>query len=269
MTQNIPTSITPINRRKNEMPINIASREEWLIARKELLKKEKELTRLRDQISAQRRELPWVRVEKPYVFEGPHGQKTLVDLFEGRSQLLVYHFMLAPDSDHLCVGCCFFADHVDAARLHFEHNDLSFAAISRASIDQIEAVEKRMGWRFQWFSSFGTDFNYDYGVSFTPEQIAAGNVTYNYGTTPYASEDLPGTSVFYRDEAGQVFHTYSTYARGGDLLIGAYNFLDLAPKGRNEKTTMDWVSHHDRYGTANSDGCCHAKGVSAENPSLL
>ncbi len=236
----------------------VVSRNEWLVARKQHLIKEKEFTRLRDRLSAERRTLPWVRVDKNYVFDTPEGKATLANLFDGRSQLLVYHFMLTPGSDHLCDGCSFFADHVDAARMHFEHNDLSFVAISRAPLKQIEPVKKRMGWRFKWVSSYDSDFNYDYHVSFTKEQIARGDIAYNYGTTNYAYEDLPGTSVFYKDESGQVFHTYSSYARGGDLLIGAYNFLDLTPKGRNETSIMDWVRLHDEYDSAAStESCCH------------
>jgi predicted dithiol-disulfide oxidoreductase (DUF899 family) len=236
----------------------VVLRDEWLVARKQLLAKEKEFTRLRDRLSAERRSLPWVRVDKNYIFDAPEGKATLADLFDGRSQLLVYHFMLTPGSDHLCDGCSFFADHVDAARMHFEHNDLSFVAISRASLDQIELVKQRMSWRFNWVSSCGSDFNYDYHVSFTKEQIASGNTDYNYGTTNYVREDLPGTSVFYKDEAGNVFHTYSSYARGGDILLGAYNFLDLTPKGRNETTTMDWVRLHDEYDPVErAESGCH------------
>jgi len=231
-------------------PHTIVSRDAWLKARKTLLAKEKELTHMRDAVSAERRALPWVKVEKTYVFETPTGKKTLADLFDGRSQLMVYHFMLTPGKDHICPGCSFIADHVDAARQHFEHADLSFAAISRAPLAQIEAVKKRMGWRFQWASSNGADFNFDYGVSFTPEQIKSGNIDYNYGATPmkgYKGEDLHGTSVFAKDEKGNVFHTYSTYARGDEALLGAFGFLDLAPKGRNENGTMSWVKLHDEY----------------------
>jgi predicted dithiol-disulfide oxidoreductase (DUF899 family) len=236
----------------------VVSRDEWIVARKQHLVTEKEFTRDRDRLSAERRALPWVKVEKNYVFDATEGKATLTDLFDGRSQLIVYHFMLSPTSDHLCEGCAFFADHVDAARMHFEHNDLSFVAISRAQIDKIESVKKRMGWRFKWVSSYGNNFNYDYHVSFTKEQIARGDIDYNYGTTDYASEDLPGTSVFYKDEAGNIFHTYSSYARGGDILLGAYNFLDLTPKGRNETSIMDWVRLHDEYDSvAEVEHCCH------------
>lgn len=237
----------------------IVSREEWLVARKALLAKEKALTRLRDQLNAERRALPWVRVEKAYVFDGPEGKVRLADLFDGRSQLIVYHFMLTPGSDHICDGCAFLADHVDAARRHFEHADLSFAAVSRAPIEQIEPVKRRLDWTFNWVSSYGSDFNDDYGVSFTEDQIAQGETDYNYGTTPYAAPDLPGTSVFAKDAAGQVYHTYSTYARGGELLLGAFNWLDLTPKGRNENGIMSWVRLHDEYDQHSSgeDGCCH------------
>ncbi len=237
----------------------VVSCDEWLVARKQLLAKEKEFTRLHDHLSAERRSLPWVRVDKNYIFDTTEGKATLADLFDGRSQLFVYHFMLTPGSDHLCEGCSFISDHFDAARMHFEHNDLSFVTISRASLEQIEPVKKRMGWQFKWVSSYGNDFNYDYRVSFTKEQIASGDIDYNYGTTHYSSEDLSGSSVFFKDETGTVFHTYSTYARGDDLLIGAYNFLDLTPKGRNESSIMDWVRLHDEYdNVAESESCCHS-----------
>jgi predicted dithiol-disulfide oxidoreductase (DUF899 family) len=229
------------------MPHRVVSREDWLAARKALLAKERELTHARDRLSAARRALPWVKVEKVYAFDTPDGRKTLADLFDGRSQLAIYHFMLAPGSSHICDGCAFMADHIDAARLHFEHADLSFAAVSRAPLAQIEQVKTRMGWRFTWVSSFGSDFNYDYGVSFTDDQVDKRETGYNYGTTPYANPDLPGTSIFTKDETGQVFHTYSSYARGGELLLGALNWLDLTPKGRNETGTMSWVRLHDEY----------------------
>jgi predicted dithiol-disulfide oxidoreductase (DUF899 family) len=240
-------------------PHAVVSREEWLVARKALLAREKELTRQRDRLSAERRALPWVKVDKAYGFDAPEGRATLADLFAGRSQLAIYHFMLAPGSDHICDGCAFVADHIDAARMHFEQADLSFAAVSRAPLARIEAVRKRMGWRFRWVSSAGSDFNYDYGVSFTDEQIATGDTGYNYGTTAYASPDLPGVSVFARDAAGQVHHTYSAYTRGCELLVGAFNWLDLVPKGRNETGIMSWVRLHDEYGTGGFDhDCCAA-----------
>jgi len=226
----------------------IVSREDWTEARKALLAKERAMTHALDDLRAARRQLPWVRLEKPYVFEGPEGSCTLSDLFRGRSQLAVYHFMLTPGSDHVCPGCSFVADHVDAARQHFEQADLAFAAVSRAPISQVEAVRQRMGWRFPWVSSAGSDFNYDFGVSFTPEDRAAGRAIYNYGTVIRDSSDMFGASVFVKDEAGDVFHAYSTYHRGAELLMGAFNWLDLAPKGRNEAGgTMSWLRLHDEY----------------------
>jgi predicted dithiol-disulfide oxidoreductase (DUF899 family) len=225
---------------------------------KALLVREKKHTRERDRLSAARRALPWVKVEKNYVFDAPEGKRSLADLFDGCAQLLVYHFMLTPGDDHLCDGCAFISDHVDAARQHFEHNDLSFAAVSRAPLAQIMPVKKRMGWHFTWVSSFGNDFNFDYHVSFTPEQVARGDIDYNFGTTKYPHVDLPGVSVFFKNDAGEVFHTYSCYARGGENLIGAYHFLDLAPRGRNEKAIMDWVRLHDEYDAAPTPSCCHA-----------
>ena len=215
---------------------------------------------MRDQLSVERRALPWVKVDKDYRFDAPGRQVTLADLFDGRSQLAVYHFMLTPGSDHVCEGCAFLADHIDAARMHFEHADLSFAAISRAPLSQIEPVKKRMGWGFRWVSSAGSDFNYDYGVSFTPEQVAKGETGYNFGTTPYAHADLPGTIVFVKEAHGQVFHTYSSYGRGGELLLGAFNWLDLTPKGRNETGTMSWVRRHDEYNQGHGEAadCCHS-----------
>jgi predicted dithiol-disulfide oxidoreductase (DUF899 family) len=240
---------------------NIVSREDWLVARKALLAKEKALTKARDALSRERRELPWVKVEKAYVFEGPDGKETLGDLFAGRSQLVVDHFMLGPGWKEGCVGCSFGADHVDGSLVHLEHHDVSMVAVSRAPLPEIQAFQKRMGWRFKWVSSFGSDFNYDYHVSFRPEQIAKGKVYYNYELSDAQIDELPGTSVFCRDESGDIFHTYSTYARGSEVLLGTYHLLDLTPKGRNETgprhNLTDWVRHHDRYedrGTA--DGCC-------------
>lgn len=227
----------------------IVSRVEWLTARKALLAKERAMTHALDDLRAQRRALPWVRVEKPYVFEGPQGPCTLADLFRGRSQLAVYHFMLAPGSENICSGCSFIADHVDGARRHFEQADLAFAAISRAPLARIAEVKRRLGWTFPWVSSHGTDFNYDFGVSFRKEDIAAGRAIYNYGTPIKSSEDMHGTSIFAKDAQGDLFHTYSTYHRGDEVLIGAFAWLDLAPKGRNENGTMSWMKLHDEYGT--------------------
>jgi len=230
----------------------VVSREKWVEARKALLDREKELTRQRDEISRQRRELPWVKVEKNYVFDGPKGKEKFADLFDGRSQLIVYHFMLGPGWEEGCPSCSFLMDHVDGTLVHLNARDVTLVAISRAPLPQIEAFKKRMGWRFKWLSSNGNDFNFDYQVSFTKDDIARGNVYYNYDKIPGSpSEELPGISVFYKDASGDIFHTYSSYARGGDLLLGTYNFLDLTPKGRDEDGlafTMAWVRHHDRYG---------------------
>ena len=240
----------------------IVSRAKWLEERKALLSREKELTRLHDRIAAQRRALPWVKLEKSYAFEGPAGALTLAELFQGRSQLIVQHFMFGPGWTEGCVGCSFSADHVDAARQHFEHNDLSFAAVSRAPYPEIAAFRHRMGWRFLWVSSFGSDFNYDFGVSFTEDDRRRGKAVYNFELRDYQHDELPGCSVFVRDEAGAVYHTYSAYARGDEQLIGAYAYLDLAPKGRNENgpnfDLTDWVRHHDRYAPAAVAGCCGA-----------
>ncbi|HUB44453.1 MAG TPA: thioredoxin family protein [Acetobacteraceae bacterium] len=226
----------------------IVSREEWLDARKALLLKERAMTHQLDALRAERRRMPWARVEKPYVFQGPAGQCTLGDLFRGRSQLAIYNFMLTPASDHVCRGCSFIADHIDAARRHFEHADLSFAAVSRVEPRRIEDVKARMGWTFPWVSSYGSDFNYDFGVSFTPEDIAAGRAIYNYGEVLQETQDMFGAHIFARDDSGAIFHTYSTFRRGAELLMGALNWLDLAPKGRNESGGgMSWVRLHDEY----------------------
>jgi predicted dithiol-disulfide oxidoreductase (DUF899 family) len=223
---------------------------EWLAARKEFLRKEKEFTRLRDELSRQRRALPWERVEKNYIFDGPRGKQTLADLFGGRSQLIVYHFMFGSGWKEGCPSCSYLADGFDGAVVHLAHRDVSFAAISRATLPEIEGFKKRMGWRFPWVSSFGNDFNRDYHVSFSETDKANGRVYYNYEMTEFPSEEGPGTSVFYKNEAGEIFHTYSAYARGLDMMVGTYNWLDLAPKGRDEDGlafTMAWVRHHDKY----------------------
>ena len=228
----------------------VVSEKEWLAARQELLNTEKEFTRQRDALSAKRRELPWVKVEKNYLFDGPNGKESLSDLFREKTQLIAYHFMLAPGWEQGCPGCSFLGDHFDGALAHLNARDVAFTAVSRAPMLQIESFQKRMGWRFKWVSSNANDFNYDYHVSFTKEQIAEGKVEYNYGVRKFPNEEAPGLSVFYKNEAGEIFHTYSTYARGLDILLGAYNFIDLTPKGRDEATLpspMAWVRHHDRY----------------------
>jgi len=227
------------------------SREEWIAARKELLNKEKELSHLQDEVSRQRRELPWVKVEKEYIFETPVGRKTLAELFNGNSQLVVYHFMFGPGWKAGCVGCSFFSDHVDGANQHLAHHDVTFTAVSRAPLAEIEAYKRRMGWRFKWVSSSESDFNYDFHVSFRKDAITAGEVYYNYEMYKTTMEDLHGTSVFFKDDRGAVFHTYSAYARGDERGLGTYMFLDLTPKGRNETgpnfNLTDWVQRHDEY----------------------
>ena len=223
---------------------------EWMAARKELLKKEKEFSRLRDQLSKERRELPWEKVEKQYVFDSPKGKETLADLFGGRSQLIVYHFMLGPGWAEGCPSCSLISDHIDGSVVHLAARDVRLAVVSRAPLAGIEAFKQRMGWRFHWVSSHGSDFNFDYQMSMKKEELGKGEVYYNYGMQEFPSEERPGTSVFYKDAAGNIFHTYSSYARGLDILIGAYNWLDITPKGRDEeglKHTMAWVRHHDKY----------------------
>ena len=226
----------------------VVSRDEWVAERKTLLAREKELTRLRDQIALERRALPWVRIDKDYVFDGPDGRRTLADLFDGRRQLLVQHFMLGPGWEQGCKSCSYMADHSDGMNVHLAHRDVTLVAISRAPLAEIDCFRRRMGWQFQWVSSNANDFNFDFGVSFTPEEKTKNEVTYNYGTQPFELEELPGVSVFYKDDAGQIFHTYSTYQRGVEVMMGTYNMLDLTPKGRDERDAgMAWVRHHDRY----------------------
>jgi predicted dithiol-disulfide oxidoreductase (DUF899 family) len=232
------------------MPHKVVSREEWLVARKVLLAKEKALTRLRDELSAERRALPWVRIDKEYVFEGPDGRVTLADLFAGRSQLVIKHFMLGPGWTDPCVGCSFESDHIDGVVIHLEHHDVSYVAVSRAPYAEIAAVKARMGWRFRWVSSYGGDFNYDFNASFTPAQIASGNATYNYREGARPMQEESGRSIFCKDETGAIFHTYSAFARGGEAVLAAYALLDMTPKGRDETKNgnlTDWVKLHDRY----------------------
>jgi predicted dithiol-disulfide oxidoreductase (DUF899 family) len=230
----------------------IVSHDEWLAARKQLLAKEKELTRLRDQLAAERRALPWVKIEKPYVFDGPDGKETLADLFGGRSQLIIKHFMLGPGWTEGCVGCSFELDHIDGILVHLEHRDVSYVAVSRAPLAEIEAFKKRMGWHIKWVSSSDSDFNFDFHVSFRPGEIAKGEGYYNYEIRKIGIDELSGRSVFYKDGNGDVFHTYSSYGRGGEDLLGTYRLLDLVPKGRAEtglnRNLSDWARHHDRCG---------------------
>jgi predicted dithiol-disulfide oxidoreductase (DUF899 family) len=238
----------------------VVPQEEWLAARRALLLKEKEFTHLRDKINAERLALPWVKVEKNYEFDTPKGKTTLTELFAGRTQLMVYHFMLGPGWEAGCPGCSFLSDHLDGALPHLEHHDVTLTAVSRAPLTEIEAYKKRMGWKFPWVSAFGSDFNYDFHVSFREDELAKGNVTYNFTETPATAgtpTELPGLSAFYKDESGDIFHTYSSYARGGEELIGTLMILDRAPKGRNEKTTMDFVRRHDEYEKAPKlHDCC-------------
>jgi len=228
----------------------VVSPKKWLTARRALLRQERSLDRQRDQLSARRRALPWVKVEPPYVFTTPEGKRTLAQLFAGRSQLIVYHFMLGPGWEEGCRGCSFVSDHFDGALAHLGARDVAFTAVSIAPLKEISAFKKRMGWRFPWVSSAGTTFNHDYGVTFTPEEIARGKVNYNYALREISLEELPGLSVFARDAAGAIYHTYSTYSRGLEQLIGTYTLLDLVPKGRDEdglEHNMSWVRLHDRY----------------------
>ena len=228
----------------------VVSHEEWLSTRTAFLAREKEFTRLRDELSKQRRELPWEKVDKQYVFDGPNGKETLAELFENRSQLVVYHFMFPPEDDEGCPHCSFWADNFNGIGVHLNHRDVTFVAISRAPLAKIELFKQRMGWSFKWVSSFQSEFNYDYQASFPPEAVQRGAVFYNYTQMDTGMQDREGASVFYKDENGAVFHTYSCYARGIDMLNGTYHFLDLVPKGRDEQVPDDpqaWVRHHDKY----------------------
>lgn len=237
----------------------IVSREVWLEARRQLLASEKEATHLRDRVNAERLALPWVKVDKNYIFDTPEGKKTLADLFASRSQLIVYHFMLGPDWDAGCPGCSFLADHFDGALPHLNNHDVTLVAVSRAPLQKVEAYKKRMGWNFPWVSSFANDFNFDYHVSFSKEQLAGEVIYYNFTPMDPAEgfDELPGLSSFYKDEAGNIFHTYSSYARGPEELIGTLMILDRAPKGRNETSTMNFVRRHDEYEHAEkTHSCC-------------
>lgn len=245
------------------MEHRIVARDEWLKERIAFLAREKEVTRLRDELAAERRALPWTRVEKPYVFEGPSGRRTLAELFDGRSQLFIYHFMFGPDWPEGCPSCSFLADHFDGANMHLKHHDVTLAAVSRAPFAKIAAFKERMGWHFPWFSSADSSFNFDFQVSFTEAEKARNESVYNYSRGGYIHDELHGLSVFCKTADG-VFHTYSAYARGAEPLAGAYSILDLTPKGRGESgpnfDLRDWVRHHDRYEmSAAAAACCHAE----------
>ncbi len=246
----------------------VVSETEWTEAHKAFLAKEKELTRQRDELSRQRRALPWVRVEKDYVFDGPGGKQTLAELFEGRSQLIVYHFMFGPEWEQGCPSCSMVGDHLNSSLVHVNQRDVTLVAVSRAQLGKIEAFKKRMGWSFPWVSSHGNDFNRDYHVSFTKEEMANHKTYYNFDIRDFPSEEAPGASVFYKDANGDVFHTYSSYGRGLESLLGPYSYLDLVPKGRDEANlsfTMAWVRHHDRYESqpkAAASSCCSAESHS-------
>ncbi len=240
-------------------PHKIVSREQWIEARKALLAHEKELTRTRDRLAEERRALPWVKVEKPYLFESTDGTKTLSDLFKGRPQLVVQHFMFAPEWNEGCKSCSFWADGYERMIPHLAARDTTFVVVSRAPLAKLEAFRKRMGWTFDWVSSAQSDFNFDYAVSFTPDQVRSGAKIYNFGTSGFGAEEAPGASVFYRDEAGDIFHTYSSFARGLDMMNAAYAYLDLTPLGRHEEGLpypMDWVRLRDQYGPAQPPVAC-------------
>ncbi|HSC64403.1 MAG TPA: thioredoxin family protein [Caldimonas sp.] len=246
----------------------VASPEKWLAEREALLAREKELVRLRDDVARARRALPWERVAKDYVFDTPEGRRSLADLFEGRRQLLVQHFMLGPGWEQGCPSCSFMADHTDGMRVHLAHRDVSFVAVSRAPMSEIARFKARMGWQFRWVSASTNAFNKDFHVSFDDEDRVDGEVYYNYRMTGFPGTEAPGISVFYRDDAGAIFHTYSTFGRGVEVMMGTYGLLDLVPKGRDEHDgfyKMDWVRHHDRYEpetpkpAAATASCCGAK----------
>jgi predicted dithiol-disulfide oxidoreductase (DUF899 family) len=235
----------------------VVSQKQWLAARKRLLVKEKKFSKLRDELNLQRRKLPWVKIQKDYAFDGPTGKLTFRGLFGGKSQLIVYHFMFGPGWGEGCEHCSFWADHFDSVNIHIGQRDTAFAVVSRAPLTEIAPFKKRMGWRFKWVSSFNTDFNFDFNVSFTPEQLKRGTAIYNYRKLDMEIDEREGVSAFYRDQNGDVYHTYSSYERGIDLMNTTYNFLDLTAKGRDEnpESTQDWVRYHDEYNGVAKD-CC-------------
>jgi predicted dithiol-disulfide oxidoreductase (DUF899 family) len=242
----------------------VVSKNQWLRAYGDFLAKEKELTRLNDELSRQRRCLPWTLVEKEYIFEGPHGKASLADLFDGRSQLATYHFMFGPDWVEGCPGCSYVTDHLDGAIEHLNARDVTLVLVSRGPEDKLASFKKRMGWRFSWVSSAGSDFNHDFGVSFTKAEVASGVKAYNFGTTVPHGEENPGLSFFYKDSSGAILHTYSTFGRGLEVVLGTYAVLDRAPKGRDEDgltSPMAWLRHHDKYQPTlqGAGSCCHNK----------
>lgn len=247
------------------IPHQVVPADQWLAARRALLEREKAVLRLQDELAHERRALPWVRIDKPYAFDTPQGRFSLGDLFAGRRQLLVQHFMLGPGWEQGCPSCSFMADHSDGMAVHLANRDTMLVAVSRAPLQEIERFRQRMGWRFSWASSHGSDFNHDFGVSFTPEEQATGTIHYNYARRDVAAGEMPGISVFYRDGTGAVFHTYSTYGRGVEVMMGAYRMMDLKPLGRQEREVpykMEWVRHHDRYPAAPpaAGTCCATHG---------
>lgn len=247
-------------------PHTIVSRDEWIEARKAHLRNEKALTRMRDMVSEERRKLPWVLVEKKYVFDTAQGKKTFTDLFGSNSQLIVHHFMWRHDLDSGCPSCSLVADHAEGALVHLTNHDVSYVRVSRAPLEKLIAYKKRLGWTAEWVSSWNNDFNFDYQVSFTKEQLAGEEVEYNFQKikSSDAFDELPGVSVFYKDERGQVFHTYSSYARGNEEIVGTFVYLDMTPKGRNESEIMDWVKRNDEYGTS-AQSCCHSATPAARS----
>jgi len=244
----------------------VVSQDDWIAQRRQLLAREKELTRLGDQVARERRALPWVRMDKTYLFDTPDGRRSLAELFDGRRQLMVQHFMLGPGWEQGCKSCSFMADHLLGAEIHLQHRDVTVLLVSRAPLAEIERFRQRMGWPFRWASSNGTDFNLDFHVSFPPETRVDGEVDYNYHRTAFPQEEAPGISFFCKDDAGDVFHTYSTFGRGVEVMMGTYHLLDLAPRGRDEERDaygMEWVRHHDRYEDAPApapvSACCAAR----------
>ena len=240
-------------------PHRVVSQEEWTAARKAHLRNEKALTRMRDLVAAERRAMPWVKVEKTYVFDTTDGKKELAELFGDNSQLIIHHFMWRHDLDQGCVSCSLEADHAEGALVHLQNHDVSYVRVSRAPLEKLLAYKQRLGWNAEWVSSWNSDFNFDFHVSFTDEQMASGKLYYNYETVDeqYGLNELPGLSVFYKDDAGQVFHTYSSYARGNEEVIGAFIYFDITPKGRNETQIMDWVKRNDEYEQPRGASCCH------------